>query len=77
MREQDKKVLRISGQLMADYRATFSTAAGKRVLEDLSIRCFVKTPTFKDFDTNAMVYREGRRSVFLHIQTMMRKEKKK
>lgn len=63
-------------QLRADYRAAFSTASGIRVLEDLSKRCFVKTSTFKDFDTNSMINREGKRSVFLHIQTMCEKPKK-
>ena len=62
-------------QLRADYRATFSTASGVRVLEDLLRRCFMKTTTFKDFDVNAMLNREGKRSVFLHIQTMMEKKK--
>jgi hypothetical protein len=69
------EALKRAQQLRADYRATFSTASGIRVLEDLSRRCFVRTTTFKDFDTNAMLNREGKRSVFLHIQTMMEKKK--
>jgi len=73
--QRDVEVLKRGEQLRSDYRAAFSTAAGVRVLEDLSRRCFVKTTTFKDFDTNAMIDREGKRSVFLHIQTMMEKKK--
>jgi len=74
--QRDEETLKRGQQLRADYRATFSSAAGERVLEDLSRRCFVKTTTFQDFDINAMVNREGKRSVFLHIQTMMEKLKK-
>ena len=75
MSQRDEEVVKRSQQLKADYRAVFSSAAGVRVLEDLSRRCFVRTTTFQDFDTNAMVNREGKRSVFLHIQTMMEKKK--
>lgn len=71
-----EEVIKRSRQLKADYRATFSTASGKRVLKDLSRRCFVNTPTFQDFDTNAMVHREGKRTVYLHIQTMMKEGRK-
>ena len=75
MAQRDEEVLKRSQQLRADYRAVFSSAAGIRVLKDLSRRCFVKTTTFADFDTNAMINREGKRSVFLHIETMMEKKK--
>jgi len=74
--QRDEEVLKRSEQLRADYRATFSTASGVRVLKDLARRCFVKTTTFQDFDTNAMINREGKRSVFLHIETMMEKKRK-
>jgi len=73
--QRDEEAVKRSQQLRADYRAVFSSAAGIRVLEDLSRRCFMKTTTFQDFDTNAMINREGKRSVFLHIQTMMEKKK--
>ena len=74
MSQRDEEAIKKSQQLRADYRATFSTAPGIRVLKDLSRRCFVKTTTFKDFDTNAMINREGKRSVFLHIKTMMERK---
>jgi len=73
--EREVESTKRAQQLRADYRATFSTASGVRVLEDLSRRCFVRTSTFKDFDVNAMLDREGKRSVFLYIQTMMEKKK--
>ena len=75
MSQRDEEAIKRTQQLKADYRAVFSSAAGIRVLEDLSRRCFVKTTTFQDFDTNAMINREGKRTVFLHIQTMMEKKK--
>ena len=75
MTQRDEEAIKRSQQLRADYRAVFSSAAGIRVLGDLSRRCFMKTTTFQDFDTNAMINREGKRSVFLHIQTMMEKKK--
>lgn len=56
-------------QLARDYKATFNTEAGKRVLEDLELRNFMKTTTF-DGNPNIMIYREGQRSVLLHINTM-------
>jgi hypothetical protein len=73
--QREEEALKRNQQLRADYRATFSSAAGVRVLEDLSKRCFLKYTTFKDFDVNTMVFNEGKRAVFLHIQTMMEKKK--
>jgi len=73
--QRDEEAVKRAQQLKADYRAVFSSAAGIRVLKDLSRRCFVKTTTFADFDTNAMINREGKRSVFLHIETMMEKKR--
>jgi len=73
--QREEEALKRNQQLRSDYRAIFSSAAGIRVLKDLSKRCFVKNTTFQDFDTNAMINREGKRSVFLHIQTMMEKRK--
>ena len=75
MSQRDEEALKKSQQLRADYRATFSSAAGVRVLEDLSKRCFAKYTTFKDFDVNTMVFNEGKRAVFLHMQTMIEKKK--
>lgn len=74
--EKEKKIIAQNKQLKADYRAAFSTVAGQRVLDDLSKRCFVRQSTFKG-DCNITIFNEGKRAVFLHIQTMSEKGKPK
>lgn len=71
MSRRDEEVVKKREQLKADYRATFESDSGKRVLEDLERRCFIRTTTFKDFDPTTMVFNEGKRAVLLHIKTMM------
>lgn len=75
--EKEKKLVKDKEQIKSDYKATFGTASGIRVLEDLEKRCFVKTTTFREPDLNATIFNEGKRTVFLHIQTMIDENKKK
>lgn len=53
-----------------DYKKTFETEEGKRVLKDLEKICLFKTTTF-DKDALTMAFQEGLRAVYLHINTIM------
>jgi len=57
-------------QLQRDYKAVFGTEAGKRVLEDLKRWCHVLWPSFTG-DPYETVFNEGKRAVYLHIQSML------
>lgn len=57
-------------QLQQDYRNTFSTESGKRVLKDLENICFYKSTVFAP-DNNVMAFKEGNRAVYLHILTIL------
>lgn len=57
-------------QLQLDYQHVFADEAGKRVLQDLSRLGFGKASTFH-VDSREHARREGRREVFLHIDTML------
>ena len=57
----------MADQLIKDYMAAFSTEGGKRVLKDLSSRCYENQPTFVDQNPTGSAYREGARGVMLHI----------
>ena len=52
------------------YKACFKGEAGEYVLEDLKRRCYYNVPTYSK-DGMEMAYREGIRSVYLHIRGMV------
>ena len=53
-----------------DYKKTFATEEGKRVLKDLERVCMYRSTTF-DKDSHVMAFQEGLRTVYLHITTIM------
>ena len=53
-----------------DYKTTFSTEEGKRVLKDLERVCMYRATTF-DKEALTMAFQEGLRTVYLHITTIM------
>lgn len=53
-----------------DYKKTFETEEGKRVLQDLEKVCMYRATTF-DKDALVMAFQEGLRGVYLHITTVM------
>ena len=57
-------------QLQQDYKNTFSTDEGKRVLEDLKLRGFYYSSTFTG-DANGMIWNEGMRAIVLTIISMI------
>lgn len=59
------------------YKTCFNTAEGRLVLEDLRRRAFIDMPSFDEvsaIDTSRVLVNEGKRSVLLHIQTMLTME---
>ncbi len=61
-------------QLIMDAQNTFTSEGGKRVLERLSILCNENEPTFVDQNPNGTAYKEGQRSVILHIRKLLAKD---
>jgi len=71
MNEKDLK------QLELDYKMTFGSESGERVLEDLKKRCgFIMTTHIKG-DSHESAYLEGARSVVLFINNMLNKKENK
>ena len=70
MNEKDLK------QLTIDYKQTFTSESGVKVLEDLKKRCSFNTTTFVQGDSHDTAFREGQRSVVLFINNMLNKKEK-
>ena len=70
MNEKDLKQLRI------DYKQTFTSESGVKVLEDLKKRCSFNTTTFVQGDSHDTAFREGQRAVVLFINNMLNKKEK-
>lgn len=52
------------------YKKCFESDDGKKVLGDLTKRCFAKQSTFTG-EALTMAYNEGTRSILLHINSMI------
>ena len=61
-------------QLTVMYQDTFKDNAGKKVLEDLELRCNWRASSYVAGDANATAFEEGKRAVILHIYNMMKAE---
>jgi hypothetical protein len=61
-------------QLKLMYQDTFKDNAGKKVLEDLELRCNWRASSYVAGDANATAFEEGKRAVILHIYNMMKEE---
>ena len=70
MNEKDIK------QLEIDYKTTFGSESGIRVLDDLKKRCSYHTTTHIKGDSHESAYLEGARSVVLFINNMLNKKEK-
>lgn len=74
----DLKALSLSrDEISSIYKNIFQSDSGKLIFADLKHRCFVKRPTVDNLDvvdSNNMIYREGMRAVFLHIESMIEHE---
>lgn len=71
MNEKDLK------QLELDYKTTFGSENGARVLDDLKKRCSFHTTTFIKGDSHESAYLEGARSMVLFINNMLNKKENK
>ena len=60
----------VAKQLIMDYKATFSTEPGLRVLDDLRRYCFFNATTYAP-ESHVMVFREGSRDVVLRIDALI------
>lgn len=57
------------------YRFVFNTKEGKKVLEDICGKSYYNTSMMnQDMPTNDIFFREGRRSMFLYIKSMIERE---
>jgi len=56
-----------------DYRITFGSKEGERVIADLRSAYYKRSSFSKD--TNEMAYREGQRSVIIRIINLIEEEK--
>lgn len=54
-----------------DYRITFESTEGIRVLGDLARFCWANKPTYAPGDALTSAFREGQRSVWLRLQRML------
>ena len=63
-------------QLTIDYKQTFGSECGQRVLEDLKKRCSFNTTTHIKGDSHESAYLEGARSAVLFINNMLNKKEK-
>ena len=70
MNEKDLK------QLSLDYKQTFGSESGERVLNDLKKRCSFETTTHIKGDSHESAYLEGARSTVLFINNMLNKKEK-
>ena len=63
-------------QLTIDYKQTFGSESGEKVLEDLKKRCSFNTTTFVQGDSHDTAFREGQRAVVVFINNMLNKKEK-
>ena len=70
MNEKDLK------QLVLDYKQTFVSESGERVLAELKKRCSFETTTHVKGDSHESAYLEGARSTVLFINNMLNKKEK-
>jgi len=59
-------------QLLEDYRQTFSSSAGQRVLEDLMRHFHMMGTTINEENLNLTFHSEGERNVVLYILNQLR-----
>tara|TARA_R100000231_G_C5223316_1_gene134238 strand:+ start:280 stop:564 length:285 start_codon:yes stop_codon:yes gene_type:complete len=59
--------------LTRDYRITFNTDEGKRILNDLERRCHDFSTSYVKGDSHQSAFLEGQRSVLIYIKNKLRK----
>ena len=64
----NKKIL----QLREDYKITFGSDQGKKVLNDLEIRCHEFVTTFSKNNSYETAFLEGQRSILVFLKAMIK-----
>ena len=67
-KEIEKKIKR----LKEDYKIVFGSEEGKRVLDDIAIRCHESSTTFSKDNSHETAFLEGQRSIHLFIKAMLK-----
>ena len=69
--DQNKKLL----ELKNDYRITFNSEQGQRVLNDLEKRCHEFVTTFSKDNSHETAFLEGQRSILIFLKAMIKPHK--
>ena len=69
--DQNKKLK----ELKNDYRITFNSEQGQRVLNDLEKRCHEFVTTFSKDNSHETAFLEGQRSTLIFIKAMIKPHK--
>ena len=70
--DQNKEIEKKFKQLKDDYKFIFNSEEGKRVLNDISIRCHESSTTFSKDNSHETAFLEGQRSIYLFIKAMLK-----
>ena len=72
MDQNNKEIEKKIAQLRKDYKIVFGSDEGKRVLEDISIRCHESSTTFSKDNSHETAFLEGQRSILLFLKAMIK-----
>ena len=67
-KEAEKKLK----QLQSDYKITFGSDEGKRVIDDISKRCQEFNTTHVKGDSHESAFYEGQRSIMVFIKSILK-----
>jgi hypothetical protein len=70
--DHNKEAQKRVEQLRKDYKIVFGSDEGKRVLEDISIRCHESSTTFSKDNSHETAFLEGQRSISLFIKGILK-----
>ena len=71
MDQQNKELI----QLRKNYRITFDSEEGKKVLNDLEKRCHEFVTTFSKDNSYETAFLEGQRSILIFLKAMIKPHK--
>ena len=69
--DQNKKIK----ELKEDYKITFNSEQGQRVLNDLEKRCHEFVTTFSKDNSHETAFLEGQRSILIFLKAMIKPHK--
>jgi hypothetical protein len=70
--DHNKEVEKKIKQLKEDYKITFGSEEGQRVMEDISKRCHESSTTFIKDNSHETAFLEGQRSISLFIKAILK-----